>query len=208
MWLGGRFSVKALFLDGFVVWQIVISWLNWICRGAFFTQEAIKFHLSGAKLYTKNKQTLYRIRTRGEQKKKRLFPIPDFHFLRYTPNPHAALSTANPHAIPRLSHTTLSLLPLTSFQPMGTSTTGMPAASASISISTSKIQPSECMLGMMYGSAGREKSLKPHWVSWMAAVAGGVRRRRRRWNECIKRLRRKERCAACVSIWLGGGLGG
>ena len=44
-----------------------------------------------------------------------------------------------------LSLMTFSLLPPTSFHPIGTSTIGMSALSASMSISTSKIQPSECM---------------------------------------------------------------
>ena len=51
----------------------------------------------------------------------------------------------------------------------------------------------------MYGNEGREKSLKPHWVSRIAAVAGGVKRRRRRWKECMRRLRRNERCDEVVS---------
>lgn len=45
----------------------------------------------------------------------------------------------------------------------------------------------------MYGNEGREKSLKPHCVSRMAAVAGGVRRRMSRWKENIRKLRKKER---------------
>lgn len=38
------------------------------------------------------------------------------------------------------------------------------------------------------------KSLKPHWVSRMAEVAGGVRSRRRRWKECMRSLRMRVRC--------------
>lgn len=45
----------------------------------------------------------------------------------------------------------------------------------------------------MYGNEGREKSLNPHCVSRMAAVAGGVRRRMSRWKESIRKVRKKER---------------
>lgn len=119
-------------------------------------------------------------------------PTPFYHRA-YTPTAHPARSTARPHAIPRLSHSTFSLLPPTSCHAIGTSTTGILADSASISISTSKIQPSLCMCGMMYGSDAREKSLKPHCVSRMADVAGGVRTRRRKWKECMRNWRIKDR---------------
>ena len=114
--------------------------------------------------------------------------------LLYTPNVHAARRIAKPQAIPKLSHKTFSLLPFTSFQPTGTSATGMLADSANISISTSKIQPSECMYGIIYGNDGRENNLNPHCVSRIAAVAGGVKSRRKRWKECIRKFRRNERC--------------
>ncbi len=45
----------------------------------------------------------------------------------------------------------------------------------------------------MCGREARVKSLKPHCVSRMREVAGGVRRRRRRWKECIRALRIAER---------------
>lgn len=114
--------------------------------------------------------------------------------LRYTPTIHAALRMASPQAMPKESQTTFSLLPPTSFHPIATSAIGIPALSASMSISTSKIQPSLCMYGMMYGRAGRVNSLKPHWVSLIDDVAGGVRRRSRRWKECMRAFRKKDRC--------------
>lgn len=82
--------------------------------------------------------------------------------LRYTPNIQLSRRIASPHAIPRLSLMTFSLLPITSFQPTATSAMGIFALSANMSISTSKIQPSLCIYGMIYGSAARENSLKPH----------------------------------------------
>ena len=38
-------------------------------------------------------------------------------YVAYTPIAHANLNIANPHAIPKLSHTTFNLLPLTSCHP-------------------------------------------------------------------------------------------
>jgi hypothetical protein len=109
------------------------------------------------------------------------------------PNNQHARSKAKPQAMPMLSQTTFNLLPMTSFHPMATSIMAMSALSANISISTSKIQPSECMYGMMYGKVGREKSLNPHCVSLIRAVAGGVMMRRRMWKECMRKLRSFER---------------
>jgi hypothetical protein len=71
------------------------------------------------------------------------------YLLEYTPIIQAPLNTASPHAIPILSQTTFNLLPLTSFHPTGTSTIGIIAPSLNINISTSKIQPSMCMYGIM-----------------------------------------------------------
>jgi len=95
-------------------------------------------------------------------------------YVAYTPIAHANLKIANPHAIPKLSHTTFNLLPFTSCHPTGTSTIGMPALSANINISTSKIHPSECICGTINGSAALENSLNPHCVSPILLVAGGV----------------------------------
>lgn len=66
------------------------------------------------------------------------------------------------------------------------------------------------MYGMMWGRAARVKSLNPHCVSRMREVAGGVRRRRRRWKECIRVLRRAERCEGGVLVFVfwGGGVDG
>lgn len=121
------------------------------------------------------------------------FSHPLNHDRRYIPVPQANRRTANPHAIPKLSHTTFSLLPPTSLHPTGTSTTGIPALSANINISTSKIHPSECIYGMIYGSASRENNLNPHCVSRMRPVAGGVKSLSSKWKECMRRFLRKER---------------
>lgn len=53
----------------------------------------------------------------------------------------------------------------------------------------------------MYGNEGREKSLNPHCVSRMAAVAGGVSRRMSRWKENIRKLRNRERCVNLASLF-------
>lgn len=113
--------------------------------------------------------------------------------LLYMPAPQHTLKIAKPIAIPKLSLMTFNLLPLTSFHPTGTSTMGMSALSASINISTSKIQPSLCMYGMMCGREGREKSLKPHWVSLMCEVFGVVRVHMRRWKARMRVFRRSDR---------------
>lgn len=49
----------------------------------------------------------------------------------------------------------------------------------------------------MCGRAAREKSLKPHWVSRMREVAGGVRMVRTRWKDRMRKLRSAERCGSC-----------
>lgn len=91
-----------------------------------------------------------------------------------------------------LSRMTFSLLPLTSFQPIAISATGMRALSASMSCSTSKIQPSECMYGTMSGKAALENSLNPHCVSLIREVFGGVMTQMRRWKEYMRKFRRAD----------------
>jgi hypothetical protein len=113
--------------------------------------------------------------------------------LLYSPRPQPSLKPAKPNAMPMLSLITFSLLPVTSFQPIGTSTMGISALSASINISTSKIQPSLCMYGTIYGNEGRENSLKPHCVSRMSDVLGVVRVQISKWKARMRVLRSNER---------------
>jgi hypothetical protein len=116
-----------------------------------------------------------------------------FYDLFHIPISQAPLIIANPQAIPKLSHITLSLLPPTSFHPTCTSCIGILAASVSMSISTSKIHLSECMYGMMYGKAGRVNNLNPHCVSPIREVTGVVSRRMNTWNAYMSAFRSIDR---------------
>lgn len=58
------------------------------------------------------------------------------------------------------------------------------------------------MYGIISGNEFLEKSLNPHCVSFMEEVAGGVMRRIRRWNACIRKLRSLERYGNSISVML------
>ena len=111
----------------------------------------------------------------------------------YIPNAERSRRAIKSSAMPTLSFNIFILLPPTSFQPIGTSTTKIFDLSASMSISTSKIQPWECIYGSIYGKHGLEKSLKPHWVSFNLAVAAGASNRRNKWKRIMRKLRSLDR---------------